>query len=145
VNFPVFQGNGTGANDNVIVQGADGSLDAIGFTGAFANGSLSFTNSFQLLNSAGSAPVQAVNQEQGGFFGNESIPGGMGMGGATLEGVQFVQQLANGTFNNVFADSGYGDPTHQGTIYASNNLNLAMPGWHAVDAGLIAREVLPLT
>ena len=62
-----------------------------------------------------------------------------------LAAITTLGQNANGTFNNVFADSGYGDPAHQGTIYASNNLNLAMPGWHAVDAGLIAREVLPLT
>jgi hypothetical protein len=66
-------------------------------------------------------------------------------GGTQLEGVQFVQQLANGAFDAVYADSGYGDAAYEGTIYASNLLNLAMPGWHAVNAGLIARELFPIT
>ena len=34
---------------------------------------------------------------------------------------------------------------HEGTIYASNQLNLALPGWHAVDAGAVAREIFPIT
>lgn len=143
--FPLFAGKGTGNNDSIVTQLADGSIDDIGLSGDFNAATLSFTNSLLLPGSAGLAPVQAVNQEAGGFFGNESIDGLPGTGGTATEGVQFVTQLANGTFNNVFADSGYGDAVHEGTIYGSNQLNLAMPGWHAVDAGLIAREIFPIT
>lgn len=58
--------------------------------------------------------------------------------------MQLVQQLANAAFNSVFADPGYGDVAHEGTIYASNLLNLAMPGWHVIDAGTVARELFPI-
>jgi hypothetical protein len=95
------------------------------------------------------APVQAVNQglasSANNFYPNENIPGGTGMGGVHLEGVQFVQQLANGAFNAIYADSGYGDAAHEGTLYASNQLNLAMPGWHVVDAGQVAAQIFPIT
>jgi hypothetical protein len=130
-----------------MVQFANGSIDAIGFTGKFSDASLNFTNSFLVPGSVGSAPVQAVNQgwTDSTFHPDESLPGGLGAGGVSLEGVQFVEQLANGTFDSVFSDSGYGDPTHQGTIYGSNILNNPMPGWHAVDAGGIARELFPVT
>jgi hypothetical protein len=87
--------------------------------------------------------VQAVNQERGGTFGNQSIPGGTGTAGTALEGVQFVEQLSNGAFNAVYADSGYGDAAHEGAIYASNLVNLSLPGWHAIDAGSIAKEIFP--
>jgi hypothetical protein len=90
------------------------------------------------------APVQAINEEVTNGSANQNIPGQQ-VGSATLEGVQFVQQLADGTFNNVFADSGYGDAAHEGTIYASNQLNLAMPGWHVVDAGGVATEIFPIS
>jgi hypothetical protein len=61
-----------------------------------------------------------------------------------LEGVQFVEQLADGSFEAVYADSGYGDAAHEGTLYASTLLDLSLPGWHAVDAGAIAREIFPI-
>ncbi len=88
--------------------------------------------------------MQAINQEMG-IDTNESIGGLMGTGNTQLEGVQFVQQLANGGFDAVYADSGYGDAAHEGTLYASNLLNLALPGWQAVDAGVVARELFPIT
>jgi hypothetical protein len=151
-NFPLFAGIGTGGgsagNDNVVLQLADGSLDTVGFSGDFNSGTLSASASMVLPGSAGLVPVQAINQQVGGnslFFGNENIVGGTGTGGISLEGAQFVTQLANGTFDNVFADSGYGDAAHEGTIYASTQLNLAMPGWDAVSAGAVARELFPIT
>jgi hypothetical protein len=75
------------------------------------------------------------------------MPGGTGSGGTTAgsEAVQFVQQLANGTFNAAYADSGYGDASHEGTLYASSQLNLAMPGWHVVDGGWVAMGIFPIT
>jgi hypothetical protein len=147
VNFPLFAGKGTGQNDSVVLQFADGSIDDAGISGDFGAGTLSFTASLLLPGSAGSAPVQAVNQgwSPDPFYPDESLAGGTGAGGTTLEGVQFVEQLANGAFDNVFADSGYGDATHEGTLYASNQLNLALPGWHVVDAGGVAAEIFPIT
>jgi hypothetical protein len=144
--FPLF--SGTGSSDSVVLQYPDGSIDAIGFSGAFGNGTLSASASFLLPGSAGSSPVEAVNQQDNFFgagFGNNNILGGPGTGGFNVEGVQFVEQLANGSFNEVYADSGYGDAAHAGTLYASDLLNLSLPGWHAVDAGAIAREIFPIT
>jgi hypothetical protein len=139
--FPLFAGKGTGSNDSIVTQLADGSIDDIGLSGDFSTATLAFTASLQLPGSAGMAPVQAVNQEVGGGHANESI-----LGTNSLEGVQLVQQLSNGTFDSVYADSGYGgDAAHEGTLYASNLLNLALPGWQAVDAGVVARELFPIT
>jgi hypothetical protein len=142
--YSLFAGTGTGANDSIVTQLPDGSIDDIGISGDFAASTLSVTNSLLLPGSAGMAPVQAVNQEVGGTFGNESLLGGK-VGTTNVEGVQFVQELSNGTLNNVYADSGYADAAHEGTIYASNQLNLGMPGWHVVDGGAIARELYPIT
>jgi hypothetical protein len=140
-NTPLFAGVGGAIDDSVMTQLANGSLDDIGISGNFFSSSLAFTASLMLPGSAGMAPVQAVNQEEGTNF---SVPGDQ-VGSNHLEGVQFIQQLSNGTFNNVYADSGYGDPTREGMIYASNQLNLAMPGWHVVDAGGIASEIFPIS
>jgi hypothetical protein len=150
-NNPLFAGIGqgqvgsSGGNDNVVLQLANGSLDTVGFSGDFAAGTLSASSSMLLPGSTGLGPVQAVNQEMTNIAGNPNIQGGTGTGGVPLEGVQFVSQLADGTFDSIYADSGYGDAAHEGTIYASTLLNLAMPGWHAVDAGDIARQIFPLS
>jgi hypothetical protein len=143
--FPLFAGKGTGTNDSIVTQLADGSIDDIGLSGDFNAATLSFSASLLLPGSVGMAPVQALNQEynltQTSNFNIPLDPTGANL----LEGVQLVQQLSNGTFNNVFADSGYGDAAHEGTIYASNQLNLAMPGWHVVDAGGVATGIFPIT
>jgi hypothetical protein len=133
-----------GNNNSVLLQLPDGSIDSIGFSGDFASGTLSASASLMLPGSAGSAPVQAIDQEAG-VNSNGNISGGTGTGGRTLEGVQFVEQLSNGALDSVYADSGYGDAAHEGTLYASTLLNLSLPGWHAVDAGAIARELFPIT
>jgi hypothetical protein len=141
--FQPFAGVG-GSNDDVVLQLGDGSIDCVGFSGDYSNGTLSFSSSLMLPGSAGNSAIEAVNQ-QNGTDRNASIPGGTGTGGATLQGVQFVEQLANGSLDSVYADSGYGDAAHEGTLYASDLLNLGMPGWQAVDAGAIAREIFPIT
>jgi hypothetical protein len=138
VGFPPSQ------NDNVVLQLADGSLDVVGFTGNFQGSSLTFSASLLLPGSAGSGSVQAVDQQQGASS-DDNIFGDVGQGGDFLEGGQFVEQLANGQFDSLWADSGYGDLAHEGTIYASNLLNLTLPGWHAVDAGGVAAELFPAT
>jgi hypothetical protein len=146
--FSPFAGTGGGANDGVILQLASGVIDDVGLSGGFTSGTLAFTTSFIPFQSAGMAPVQAVNQEIGpspGDDGNENIGGINGTGNVQTEGVQLVTQFADGGFEHVFVDSGYGDAVNEGTIYASNNLNLNLPEWRAVDAGAIAREVLPIT
>jgi len=145
--FPLFAGKGTRSNDSIVTQLADGSIDDIGLSGDFQTSTLAFTASLLLPGSAGLAPVQAVNQEEDIGTGNDSVSdaGLTGTGGIHLEGVQLIQQLANGAFNNLFVDSGYGDAAHEGTIYGSNQLNLALPGWHVVDAGGVAKEIFPIT
>jgi hypothetical protein len=142
--FPTYSGIGTGSNDNVELQLPDGSLDSLGFSGDFSLATLTLSASQMVLGSAGLPTVGADNQELGDNT-NYNVFGPPGAGGVNLEGVQYISQLANGTFDAIYADSGYGDPTHRGVLYASEQLNLAMPGWHAVDAGVVARELFPIT
>jgi hypothetical protein len=145
VNFPAYSTIGTGDNDNVELQLPDGSLDSLGFSGDFSLATLSLSASQLVSGSAGLPTVEADNQEAGFFNTNYNVLGPPGAGGVDLEGTQYISQLANGTFDALYADSGYGDPTHQGALYASEQLNLSMPGWHAVDAGAVTREIFPLT
>jgi hypothetical protein len=148
LDFPAYANIGTGGNDNVELQLPDGSLDSIGFSGDFRLATLSLSASQLVSGSAGLPTVGAVNQEAGflDFFDTDyNVVGPPGAGGVDLEGTQYISQLANGTFDALYADSGYGDPTHQGALYASEQLNLSMPGWHAVDAGAVTREIFPLT
>jgi hypothetical protein len=65
--------------------------------------------------------------------------------GNSLQGVQLIGQLANGSFDGLYADSGDGGSTHEGNIYASELLNLSLPGWHVIDAGAVTGEIFPLT
>jgi hypothetical protein len=136
----VFSGVGVGTSSNVMTQLADGSIDALGFSGDFAAGTLSFTSSLLLPGSAGSPALQAINQNDLTQY-NESLP----EIGNNLQGAQMITQLADGSFDALYADSGYGGSTHRGNIYASELLNLSMPGWHAVDAGAVAAELFPFT
>jgi hypothetical protein len=143
-NFPLFQGNGTGTNDNIIVQYADGTIDALGFSGSVGvNGGVTFTNSFVIPNSAGSGHVIAVNQDFGGNT-NESIPGAVGN-----ETVQFVTQAADGHITSLFANSGYGGATFhatEGQIFAQDALAQAFPGLNVVDGGKVPHtSFFPIT
>jgi hypothetical protein len=90
--------------------------------------------------STGSPALQAINQNDLTQY-NESLP----EIGNNFQGAQMITQLANGSFDALYADSGYGGSTHEGNIYASELLNLSMPGWHAVDAGAVTGEFFPIT
>jgi hypothetical protein len=50
--YPLFAGKGTGNNDSIVTQLADGSIDDIGLSGDFSAGTLAFTNSLLLPGSA---------------------------------------------------------------------------------------------
>jgi hypothetical protein len=138
--FEAFSGIGTNPKAyNVVTQLADGSLDAIGFSGDFAGGTLGVSNSFLLPGSAGSAPVGALNQDIGGL--NENIKDTAGH-----QGVQMVSQLASGQLDLLSFDSGYNDAVaNEGTLYASNLTNPAFPGWHPIDGGVVANTLFPIT
>jgi hypothetical protein len=136
--FEAFSGIGTNINaENVVAQLADGSLDAIGFSGNFSNQTLSLSNSFLLPGSAGSAPVGALNQDNRN--GDESIKDPQGH-----QGVQMVSQLASGQLDLLSFDSGYNDAANEGTLYASNLTNPAFPGWHPIDGGVMTNQLLPI-
>jgi hypothetical protein len=138
--FEAFAGVGTNTHAfNVITQLADGSLDAIGFSGDFNAGTVSVSNSFLLPGSAGSATVGAVNQDFATGDENTNI-----FDAAGHEGVQMVTQLASGQMDLLTFDAGYNDPANEGVLYASSLLNLSLPGWHVVDAGTIADKLFPV-
>jgi hypothetical protein len=142
--FPLLSRVGGGGNDGVMLQLADGSLDAIGFSGSFASDTLSTSASYLLPGSAGLPSVGMINPDDA-FNNNKNLPGGAGAGGVQLEGVQMISRLSNGGFDALYANSGYGDPTHEGSLYASALLNLNLPGWHLINAGGVATELLPVT
>jgi hypothetical protein len=135
--WEAFSGIGTNTHAfNVVAQLADGSLDAIGFSGDFGAGTLGVSNSFLLPGSAGSAPVGALNQDNG--TDNQNIGDSAGH-----QGVQMVSQLAGGQLDLLSFDSGYNDAANEGTLYASNLTNPSFPGWHPIDGGLIGDVLLP--
>jgi hypothetical protein len=138
--YEAFSGVGTNTQAmNVITQLADGSLDAVGFSGNFAAGTLSFSNSFLLPGSVGSAPVGALNPDVGAVNQNIKDAGGH-------QGVQMVSQLASGQLDLLSFDSGYNDTmSNEGTLYASNLTNLAFAGWHPIDGGVVTNTLLPIT
>jgi hypothetical protein len=142
--YSAYANIGTWGKDNVELQLPDGSLDSLGFSGDYSLATLSLSSSQMVSGSAGLPTVEADNQEAG-FDRDDNFLGLPGAGGIYLEGVQYIGQLADGTFDALYADSGYGDPTHQGVLYASEQLNLSMPGWRAVDAGAVTRELFPIT
>jgi hypothetical protein len=136
--FEAFSGIGTNVTAmNLITQLTDGSLDVIGFSGDFAAGTLSFSNSFLLPGSAGSAPVEALNPDAGG---RENISDSAGH-----QGVQMVSQLASGQLDFLSFDSGYHDAANEGALYASNLLTPSFPGWHPIDGGFGANQIFPIT
>jgi hypothetical protein len=132
-----FSGVGTNTKaDNVITQLADGSLDAIGFSGSSGAGTLSVSNSFLLPGSAGSAPVGALNSD----IGLDNIADLAGH-----QGVQMVSQLASGQLDLLSFDSGYNDAPNEGSLYASNLTNPSFPGWHPIDGGAVTNALFPIS
>jgi hypothetical protein len=137
--FEAFSGVGTNTQaENVVAQLADGSLDAIGFSGNFGNRTLSLSDSFLLPGSAGSAPVGALNQDFGVNNFNIADPQGH-------QGVQMVSQLASGELDLLSFDSGYNDAvSNEGALYASNLTNPSFPGWHPIDGGAVTNALFPV-
>ena len=137
--FEAFSGVGTNTKaGNVVAQLADGSLDAIGFSGSSGAGTLSVSNSFLLPGSAGSAPVGALNQDFGVNNFNIADPQGH-------QGVQMVSQLASGQLDLLSFDSGYNDAPNEGSLYASNLTNPSFPGWHPIDGGAVTNALFPIS
>jgi len=139
---PAVQGLGT--HDNIVTQLPDGSVDVIGFTGAspYTGTGLTYSASDLFPNSAGLPTIYALDQDfstLGGTDANVPTPGG-GIG--SIQGVQAISQLANGQLDALYFDSGIGDIANQGLLYATNQMNPAFPGWHPVDAGLVAHADL---
>jgi hypothetical protein len=134
--FPAFSGIGSGVNDDVFLQLADGSVDALGFSGTIEGQNLTMTSSLLLQGTAGTGVVGQINPNFG-FDTNFNAPGGGG-----LEGVQVVAQLADGHINFENFDSGYNDVSNEGILYASNLMQPSFAGWHVVDAGSIVHNDL---
>jgi hypothetical protein len=135
--FPTFFNNGTGGTDNVFLHLADGSVDALGFSGNFSDASLSFSASLLLPGSAGTGVVGQVNPDFGGNT-NESIRDST----TGVEGVETVSMTADGHINLEYFDSGYNDTANEGTLYASNLLVPGFGGNHVIDAGSIVHNDL---
>jgi hypothetical protein len=147
---------GVGLAENVFLQLPNGQVDAIGFNGSFEDQSLSVASSSLL---SGALPkVEAVNQLpdfSGGpsnldveqlaqvieQIGPQPVVSTLIQSAAT----QMISQLPDGSFDLLYHNSGY-DELHlgggnEGAFYASQQLNLSMPGWHAIDADAVTAQV----
>jgi hypothetical protein len=126
------------AQDVVVTQLADGSVDFLGFSGSFSNKTLAFVASFLVPGSGGTPPIGAVNQDRDNNFNDSNA------GLNPTEAIHPISQLANGQLDAVFFDSGINDAAHRGTLYASTLFNLSLPGWHAVDGADVAHNLFPI-
>jgi hypothetical protein len=147
IDFPAFANNGqsgsgaplAGGSDNVFMHLADGSVDALGFSGNFSDGTLSFTSSLTLPGSAGTGVVGQVNPD----FGAGTDPNLNIQDSATgVEGVETASMIDGSHINLEYFDSGYNDAANEGTLYASNLLVGGFAGTHLIDAGSIAHNDL---
>jgi hypothetical protein len=137
---PFAQNGSPSPDENVILQLADGSLDAIGFSGGFPTNNLSMSNSLLFPGSAGIGAIGAINPDTGDVGHNTNFTAGTG-----TEGVQMVSQLASGQLDFLNFDSGYNDAANEGALYASNLLAPSFPGWHVVDGGAVATNLFPIS
>jgi hypothetical protein len=134
---PSWFGLGAGLNgDNVQLQAADGSLDMIGFSGNFGAGTLAFNSSFAVPGSAGTPTVGETNPDS--FYNLQD-------GSGTPQGLENVSMTASGQLDLTYWDTGLGDPTNEGIMYASNLLNGSFAGWNVVQGGLSARNLFPVS
>jgi hypothetical protein len=138
--FPGLTGSGLFQSD-VMLQLADGSLDAVGFSGDFGN--LTASASFLLPQTGGFPAVKAVNQTGDSLnFDNEQFgPPSFPLFSRTLNNaaVQMVSQIANGQVDLLYFDAGSGTP------YASNLLSTPLQGWSVVDGSAVASQLFPVS
>lgn len=143
--WPVFANNGATGLDNVIVQSADGTMIALGFSGNFNGGTLAFTNSFAR------GPLQntvfAVDQDND-FAHQRDANISSTVDGVTREtfDVVGINAAAGNRVDILSWASGYGDLSHEGVFLGTvtTNFNLSS-GWQVVDAGIVDHvSILPL-
>ena len=141
--WPVFVNNGAQGNDNVIVQAADGTVIAIGFTGSTVGG-LTYSNSFAR------GPIQdrlfAVDQDNDFAHQRDSNVISV-VDGVTRETFDAVGVNApTGRLDIHSWASGYGDVSHEGVSLGTINTNFSLSaGWQVVDAGIVDHvSILPL-
>jgi hypothetical protein len=125
------------AQDVVVTQLADGSVDFLGFSGTFATHTLAFTASFLVAGSAGTPPIGAVNENIFNNF-NERDPT------TNIEAIHPISQLSNGQLDALFFDTGINDAAGRGTEYASTLFNLVEPGWSVVEGGVTVHNLFPI-
>jgi hypothetical protein len=138
--FRPFALNGTDIkDDNVVVQNPDGALFALGFSGSLGGGNLDYTNTLPLQGSTGIGAVGALNPDRGFEGVNSNLRDASGH-----EGMMAVSQLASGQLDLLNFDSGYGDASNEGVLYASNLLAPSFAGWHVADVGAVATGLFPI-
>jgi len=145
-NFPVFAGNGSGANDSVVAQLADGTVDVLGFSGSFSNASLTFSSSF----TRGPIGDQLFAVNQDNDFAHQRDANVV----SNVDGVfreTFDAVGVNQTNNHGWVDihswvSGYADLSHEGVSLGTINTNFTLSaGWQVVDAGIVDHvSIFPL-
>lgn len=144
-NFQAFQGVGTGATDEVVVQYPGGAIDVLGFTGNITTG-LSFTASFVLPSSAGSPTLSVLDQDFSTFGVDEGTNATTPPTAGALQGVEMVGTVA-GQPDLLYFNSGYSDSlAHKGQLVGSLLENFTVPsGWQLVDGGIVAHGIFPIT
>ena len=141
--WPVFANVGATGNDNVLVQYADGTVSALGFSGSVTTG-LSFTNSF----SRGPIGDQLFAVDQDNDFAHQRDANIVSVvDGVTRETFDAVG--VNGSTGQVDIHSwasGYGDLSHEGVSLGTIHTNFTLAaGWQVVDAGIVDHvSILPL-
>jgi len=141
-NWPVFANNGTAGNDSVLVQYADGTISALGFSGSLATG-LTFTNSF----SRGPLSDTLFALDQDNDFAHQRDANVVSVvDGVTRETFDAVGVSATGQVDIQSWVSGYGDLSHEGASLGTIHTNFTLSaGWQVVDAGIVDHvSVLPL-
>jgi len=140
--WPVFANVGATGNDSVLVQYADGTISALGFSGSLATG-LTFTNSF----SRGPLSDTLFALDQDNDFVHQRDANVVSVvDGVTRETFGAVGVSATGQVDIQSWVSGYGDLSHEGASLGTIHTNFSLSaGWQVVDAGIVDHvSVLPL-
>jgi hypothetical protein len=140
--FNGISANTGGRPGSVITQLANGELDAIGFNGTAANGTLSISGSLLMPQTIGDFPVAVVDPDfsDGAETTSENAPGS---GGSS--GVQLLSQSGSSA-DVLYLDSGYTTSSAtEGALYGSWSLSPLPAGSNFVDGSFVAKELFPLT